>query len=66
MAVIESYDMPLFRFLYSTYCAGGDARHHGLLELFGICSRWRRNPLPYLTNSDTEKLKTFLAEKLLI
>jgi len=58
--------MPLFQFLYSTYSAGGDAGHHGLLELLGICGRWRRNPLADLTNSDMEKLKTFLAEKLLI
>jgi hypothetical protein len=66
VADIENYDMPLFQFLYSTYSAGGGAGHHGLLELFGICSRRRRKPLPDLTNEDMEKLKTSPAEKLLI
>ena len=60
IAVIEGYDMPLFQFLYTTFPAGGDAAQHGLLELAGICERWRRKPLPDLTDEDMEKLQSFL------
>ena len=66
VAVIENYDMPLFQYLYSTFPAGGDAGQHALLELFGICGRWRRKPLPDLTDEDMEKLKAFLVEMSLI
>ena len=66
VAVIEDYDMPLFQFLYSTFPAGGDAGQHGLQELAGICRRWRRKPLPDLTDADMEKLKSFLNEKSLL
>ena len=45
-----------------TFAAGGDAGQHGLLELAGICGRWRRNPLPDLTEADMEQLKSFLAD----
>jgi len=55
--VIRDYDMPLFKHLYSAYPAGGDA---ALLELAGICGRWRRKPLPDLTDADMETLKGFL------
>jgi len=65
-AVIRDYDMPVFQFLYSTFPAGGDAAQHGMLELRGICGRWRRKPLPDLTDADTEKLKTFLQAKSLL
>ena len=58
--VIRDYDMPLVDHLYSAYPAGGDAAQHALLELAGICGRWRRKPLPDLTDADMTKLKAFL------
>lgn len=58
--VIRDYDMPLMKHLYSAYPAGGDAGQHALLELAGICGRWRRKPLPDLTDADMERLKGFL------
>jgi len=59
-AVIHEYDMPLFKHLYSAYPAGGDAAQHAMLELAGICGRWRRKPLPDLTDGDMERLRGFL------
>lgn len=59
-AVIRDYDMPLVDHLYSAYPAGGDAAQHALLELAGICGRWRRKPLPDLTDADMETLEEFL------
>ena len=66
VAVIRDYDMPLFRFLYSAFAAGGDAAQHGMVELAGICGRWRRKPLPDLTDEDMERLQAFLQEKTLL
>ena len=66
VGVIERYDMPLFEYLYSAFPAGGDAGQHALLELFGICGRWRRKPLPDLTGEDMEKLKAYLIESSLL
>ena len=66
VGVIERHDMPLFQFLYSAFPAGGDAGQHALLELFGICDRWRRKPLPDLADEDMEKLKAYLIETSLI
>jgi len=62
VAVIRDYDMPFFRFLYSTFPAGGDAGQHAVLELAGICGRWRRNPLPDLADEDMQRLKAFLQD----
>jgi 4-hydroxy-tetrahydrodipicolinate synthase len=59
--VIRDYDMPLVNHLYSAYPAGGDAAQHAMLEMEGICGRWRRKPLPDLTDADMETLKAFLA-----
>jgi 4-hydroxy-tetrahydrodipicolinate synthase len=58
--VIRDYDLPLFNYIYSEFPAGGDAAQHAMLELAGICGRWRRKPLADLTDEDMEKLKYFL------
>ena len=60
--IIRDYDLPLFKFIYSEFAAGGDAAQHGMLEVAGICGRWRRNPLPNLTDADMDKLRYFLKE----
>ena len=60
--VIARYDMPLFDYLYNTFPAGGDAAQHAVLELAGICGRWRRSPLPDLSDAEMERLKAFLAD----
>jgi len=57
--VIRDFDMPLFKHLYGAYPAGGDAGQHALLELAGICDRWRRKPLPDLTDEEMEMLSQF-------
>jgi len=64
--IIRDYDMPLFQHLYSAYPAGGDAAQHALLELVGICGRWRRKPLPDLTDADMETLREFLQSRSLL
>jgi len=64
--VIRDYDMPLVEHLYSAYPAGGDAAQHALLELAGICGRWRRKPLPDLTDAEMEALRAFLQNRSMI
>lgn len=49
--IIRKFDMPFFD-LISGMQGGFDAGIHGVLELFGICKRWRR--LPYYSLSDVE------------
>lgn len=61
--IIRDYDLPLFRFIGSAFAAGGDAALHGMLELAGLSGRWRRKPLPSLTDPDMERLRAFLAGK---
>ena len=60
--VITRYDMPFFDYLYNTFPAGGDAAQHAVLELAGICGRWRRSPLPDLSDAEMEQLKVFLTD----
>jgi hypothetical protein len=33
-----------------------------MLELAGICQRWRRDPLPDLSDEDMARLKVFFEE----
>ena len=54
--------MPLFEYLYNTFPAGGDAAQHAVLELAGICGRWRRRPFANLSDEEMEQLKAFLTE----
>ena len=49
--VIRDFDIPFFN-LISSMPGGFDAGIHGVLELFGICKRWRR--LPYYSLNDRE------------
>lgn len=49
--VIRDYDMPFFR-LIGDVQGGFDAGIHAILELCGICQRWRRPP--YYSLSDAE------------
>ncbi len=58
--IIRDYDLPMLRFIGSAFAAGGDAALHGMMELAGICGRWRRPPLPSLTDEDMERLRAFL------
>jgi len=60
--IIAHYDMPLFEYLYNTFPAGGDAAQHAVLELAGICGRWRRRPFANLSDEEMEQLKAFLTE----
>lgn len=62
-AVIRDYDMPLFKFFYSEFAAGGDAAQHAAMEVLGISGRWRRDPLADFTDADLERLRAFFAEK---
>lgn len=57
--VIRDTDLPFFGLMMSM-TGGFDAGIHGVLELFGICQRWR--PLPYhsLTDAEMELLATGL------
>jgi len=50
-AVIRDYDLPFFDLIMGV-TGGFDAGLHGVLELFGICKRWR--PPPYYSLSDAE------------
>ncbi len=61
--IVARYDMPLFDYLYNTFPAGGDAAQHAVLELAGICGRWRRSPLPDLSDEEMERLKAFLTDR---
>lgn len=61
--IIRDYDMPTIDFLYTQFTAGGDAGQHGMLELAGICQRWRRKPLSDLSDEEMEKLRSFFQER---
>lgn len=53
--IIETIDLPFFD-LVAGMPGGFDAGIHGVLELFGICRRWRRPPYYSLTEEDMERL----------
>ena len=59
-AIIRDFDMPMFHHLYTRYAAGGDAGQHALMEIAGISGRWRRDPLPDLSDDEVEELAGFL------
>ena len=58
-SIIRDYDMPLFDYLTSL-SVGPDGGEHAVLELAGICGRWRRDPMPDLTDEEMEKLADYL------
>lgn len=59
-AIIREYDAPLFDFILSSQ-GSFDAAIHGILELFGIAGRWRRNPYHSCTDAEMEQLAAFLS-----
>lgn len=60
--IVRDLDMPLFDFLF-TLPGDFDAGVHGMLELFGLSSRYRRPPYVSLSDQDMEKLSAFLKSK---
>lgn len=56
--VIRKIDAPFFDHLM-TYAGGFDAAMHGMMELAGLCGRWRRKPYYTLSDSEMEKLADF-------
>ena len=54
-AVIRDVELPLFDLLHSLK-GGFDAGIHGILELFGICKRWRRPPYYSLSDGEMKHL----------
>lgn len=54
-SVIAAFDLPFFDLLGSMP-GGFDAGIHGVLELFGICRRWRRRPYHSLTEAQVATL----------
>lgn len=59
--VIEKYELPLEKHL-AGYPGGRDAAVHGLLELAGVCGRWRRRPYHSLTDAEMQQLSQFAKE----
>lgn len=58
-AIVRDVDVPLFDHVMG-YPGGFDAAMHGIMELYGICGRWRRPPYHSLTDAELEKLRAFL------
>ena len=52
-AVVRDYEVPFFDFTMKLP-GSFDAAHHGALELFGICERWRRPPYYSLNDEEME------------
>jgi 4-hydroxy-tetrahydrodipicolinate synthase len=57
--VIRDYDHPFFDLLKKS-TGGFDAALHGVLEIFGICQRWRPPPYYSLSDEEIEKLEDAL------
>ncbi|MDX9861740.1 MAG: dihydrodipicolinate synthase family protein [Rhodospirillales bacterium] len=53
--IIRTFDWPFFKWI-SALPGGFDAGIHGVLELAGICWRWRRPPYCSLSDEDMERL----------
>ena len=60
-AVIRDFDLPFFKLL-AAQPGGFDAGIHGVLELVGICPRWRRSPYYSLNDAEMEKLGASLKQ----
>ena len=61
-AVIRDYDMPVFDYLKGLE-GSFDAGIHGILELYGIASRYRRPPYHSLTDAQMDGLAGILKGK---
>ena len=57
--IVRDIDLPLFDHVMG-YPGGFDAAMHGIMEVYGICGRWRRPPYHSLTETEIEKLRLFL------
>jgi dihydrodipicolinate synthase/N-acetylneuraminate lyase len=63
--VIRDYDMPLFDFIQGLP-GSFDAAVHGIMELAGICGRWRRKPYYSLSDAEMETLAAFLKARCML
>lgn len=61
MTVIREIEVPGEKFMES-FPVGRDAVVHGLMEVAGICGRWRRAPYPSLSDADLAKVKAWATE----
>lgn len=55
-AIIRDYDIPFFDLIMASP-GSFDAAIHGILEIFGICQRWRPPPYYSLSDAEMEELK---------
>ncbi len=55
-AIIQDYDVPFYDLILSSP-GSFDAAIHGVLEIFGICQRWRPPPYYNLSDEEMEKLR---------
>ncbi|MBT4819635.1 MAG: hypothetical protein HON70_28250, partial [Lentisphaerae bacterium] len=55
------FDLPFFELIMGMP-GGFDAGIHGVLELFGICQRWRRPPYYSLNDGDMDRLASGLQD----
>jgi 4-hydroxy-tetrahydrodipicolinate synthase len=62
LKIINEVDIPLWDFLEPAI-GGFDAVVHGMLELRGLCKRWRRTPYYSLSDKEMETLAHFLKTK---
>jgi dihydrodipicolinate synthase/N-acetylneuraminate lyase len=58
VAEIEQIEVPLEEHM-GEYPGSRDAAIHGLLEIAGVCGRWRRPPYHSLTDAEMSKLAAF-------
>lgn len=58
LAIVRDIDAPFFEHVM-TYSGGFDAAMHGMMELAGLCGRWRRRPYYTLSDGEMEKLAGF-------
>ena len=55
----EEIELPMEQFM-GKFSGGRDAAIHGLIEIFGIAGRWRREPYHSLTDSEMVELKAYV------
>jgi len=58
LAIVRNIDAPFFDHVM-TYTGGFDAAMHGMMELAGLCQRWRRKPYYSLSDAEMERLAAF-------
>ena len=56
--VISNHDWPFMEYICKLP-GGFDSGIHGVLELYGIAQRWRRNPYRSMTDAEMEQLQDF-------